>query len=399
VIAIAIVAAAIAAAATDIDETQYRYTRSLDAAPAAPVRFEPDGPLYGHARIGFPDLRIVDADGTQVPWRTLPKPAAVPLQPVRLVARGRRDGTVSVVIDRGAVRPVIDRIQLEIPDRVFVGTVVVQGSTTGAEGSYATLSTTPIYAVRGAVDARSATAVFPATDYRYLLVVARGVSQIAGASVARDPERAPLEPVSTRSRRREEERATVVRVDLGFPKVPVDAVRIRSSTARYVRGLTIEGSNDGTTFVLLSRGEIARFPGVDLSRIELAARHRFLRVTIRNGDDAPLDGLRVVAEAMPRPLLLASGHTPPFRLLYGAAAVPAPAYDFAQLPAAATGFERARTGTLGVERVNERFEAPADTRTFFERNDYLIEVALVVVALIVAAGGLLALRRRTGEPN
>lgn len=396
---LAILAAALASLAADVDETTFRYTRPLSAPPGAPVRFEPDGRLYAHARVEFPDLRVLDARGDQVPWRPEPKPAPVPRQRVRLVARGSRDGVVSVVVDRGAVRPVIDRIELQIPDRIFVGDVVVQGSSTGAEGTYATLSTTPIYAVRGAVDARSTTAVFPPTDYRYLLVQAGGVSQIVGATVSRDPERPPLERVEARATPRNVQRSTVVELDLGFVRVPVDAVRIQSRTARYVRQVTVEGSNDGVTFVSLGGGEIARFPGVDLSKLAFAARHRYLRVTIRNGDDAPLDELRVTPEALPRPLLLAGGYRPPFRLLYGAASVPAPAYDFAQLPAAATGFERAREGTLGRERANELFEAPADTRTFFERHEGLVQGLLVVAAIVVAAGGLLALRRRTSAPG
>ena len=184
-------------------------------------------------------------------------------------------------------------------------------------------------------------------------------------------------------------------LDLGFPRVPVDAVRLRSTTRRYVRRVTIEGSDDRSAFLRLAEGEIARFQSVDLSRVPVSARNRFLRVTIRNGDDEPLAGLRVVPEAAARPLLLASGHRPPYRLLYGAATVEAPAYDFAQLPAAATGIDRARSGTLGNEQANQLFEPPRDTRTFFERNDSLIQVALVLAALVVAAGGFLALRRRS----
>jgi Protein of unknown function (DUF3999) len=391
---LAIIAVAAAMGAVDVDESAFRYTRTLEAPVGAAVRFEPDARMYGHTRTGFPDLRIVDGADVQVPWRTMPKPTAVPFQPVPLVARGRREGTVSVVADRGAVRPVIDRIKLEIPDRAFVGEVDVQGSATGAEGSYARLSRTPIYAVRGAVDARSTTAVFPATDYRYLLVQASGVSNVTGASVARDPEQAPLEPVTAQATTSKDGTATVVRLDLGFRRVPVDAVRIRSSTPRYVRTVRIEGSNDGATFISLAGSEIAKFPGVDLSHVRLEGRHRFLRVTIENGDDPPLASLRVEAEAMSRPLLLASGHQPPFRLLYGAA-VSSPEYDFAQLPAAATGSERAVEGTLRAERTNQLFEAPEDTRTFFERNDFLIQVLLVAAALVVAAGGIVALRRRS----
>jgi hypothetical protein len=93
-------------------------------------------------------------------------------------------------------------------------------------------------------------------------------------------------------------------------------------------------------------------------------------------------------------LLLAGGYRPPFRLLYGATDVPAPAYDFEQLPPAATGFERAVTGMLGVERANELFEAPSDTRTFFERNDFLIQALLAAAAFVAGAAGIIALRRR-----
>jgi hypothetical protein len=392
---LAVLAVALAAGAADVDETQFRYTRTLGAPSGEPVRFTPDAPLYGHARLDFTDLRILDANGEQVPWRPEPKPAAVPSQKVPLVARGRRNGVVTVVLDRGAAAPVVDRIELEIPDRTFVGDVHVQGSQSGAEGSYARLSTTPIYAVRGAVSARSTTAVFPATDYRFLLVQVTGVSDVIGANVARDPERQALERISAEVEHRQEERVTVIELDLGFRGVPVDNIRIRSSTRRYVRPVTVEGSDDGVSFFPLMQGEIARFPGVDLSQIPVSARRRVLRVTIQNGDDEPLAGLSVSAEAQPRRLLLAGGFSTPFKIFYGASGLDAPTYDFARLPAAATGFEQARLGILGVERRNELFEPPADTRTFFERNDYVIEVLLVLVTLVVAAGGVLALRRRT----
>ena len=40
------------------------------------------------------------------------------------------------------------------------------------------------------------------------------------------------------------------------------------------------------------------------------------------------------------------------------------------------------------------FEPPVDTRTFFERNSGAISALLVAAALVVAVGGVLALRRR-----
>jgi hypothetical protein len=390
-----LVAAAAVAVGGGVDEGAFRYSRSLEAATDGPVVFEPDARMYGHARAGFPDLRILDAGGNQVPWRSAPTPAAVSSRPVAVVARGRRDGAVTVVLDRGVAHPVIDRAELEIPDGTFVGRVVVSGSASGAEGTYARLSTTQIYAVHGAVDARSTTAVFPATDYRYLLVRATGVSAITGARVAREPSQTPLEPVASASTRRRRGKTTVVRLDLGFPKVPVDAVRIESTTPSYVRAVRVEGSNDGTSFVTLAHGRVARFPGLVLARVVVDAQHRFLRVTVENGDDAPLEGFGVTAEARARPLLLAEAYPQPYRLLYGAATVAAPEYDFEQLPAGATGVAHAVDGTLGAEAVNDAYETPADTRTFLERNGWITQALLVAGALVVAVAGLLALRRRT----
>jgi hypothetical protein len=382
-------------AAADVETSDFRYARTLSAAPGGPVRIEPDGAMYGHARVGFADLRVLDASGNQVPWRTEPAPAAVTARPVPLVARGVLDGVVSVVLDRGTTPEIIDRIELDVPDRDFVGSVEVLGSTTGDEGSYATLSTTQVYAVHGAVEARSTTAVFPPTDYRYLLVRARGVFRIDGATVARDPQQPRLELVDADPSVGQQARATVVTLDLGFANIPVDAVEVRSSTDRFVRRVVVEGSNDGVTYRSVGGGEVARFRGVDLGRIAVDASQRYVRVTIRNGDDSPLADLRVRALARPRPLLLSEGFESPFRIYYGARGAAAPDYDFAQLPATAIGLRRAVEGTLGPETVNAAFEPPADTRTFFERNRGALNGLLVVAAIVVAVGGLLALRRRT----
>jgi hypothetical protein len=80
--------------------------------------------------------------------------------------------------------------------------------------------------------------------------------------------------------------------------------------------------------------------------------------------------------------------------LYGATGLAAPAYDFARLPASAIGLDRASEAELGSETLNEDFEAPADTRTFYERHPNVVNGLLVLAALVAAVGGLLALRRR-----
>src|SRR4029078_2382604 len=114
---VALLAARIAVSAEDVAQSEFRYTRPLDAQGDGPVLFEPDARMYGHARIDFPDLRILDSEGVQVPWRPDPQPAVLASTPVPLIARGRREGAVSVVADRGGARPVVDRIETGSPRR------------------------------------------------------------------------------------------------------------------------------------------------------------------------------------------------------------------------------------------------------------------------------------------
>ena len=251
----------------------FRYTRTLAAPTSGPVSFEPDGAMYGHARVRLPGPADPRRRRHQVPWRTEPILPAVSSQPV--AARRARPPRRNRVGRRGPRRrPSRDRSdRARDPGRdLRRSRRRSPGSTNGAEGSYATLSTTQIYAVRGAVDARSTTAVFPA-DRLPLPPGSRGgrLRRSRAPVSRREPSQTPLEPVAATSRRSERGQATVVRLDLGYPNVPVDAVRIESTTPSYVRAVRVEGSNDGTSFIPLAQGRIARFPGSSSHRRDRSA--------------------------------------------------------------------------------------------------------------------------------
>ena len=79
--------------------------------------FEPDGPMYEHAAVGFGDLRVLDARGRQVPWRPRyvrgDRAAAG-----RDGAERRHAGSAAVaLLDFGPERVVRERIQLDVPLR------------------------------------------------------------------------------------------------------------------------------------------------------------------------------------------------------------------------------------------------------------------------------------------
>jgi hypothetical protein len=388
-LALALVAGlALAGPAWALDRSDFRFERTLSASGGSPIAFEPDGRMYAHGLTSFADLRILDASSNQVPWRTLPEPRAPRPAAVRVLNSGRQGNAAVALLDFGPRRQVRERIELTIPDSGFVGRVEVLGS--DDRETFTRLSTSVVYDVEGVEGrARSTVVAFPPSDYRYLQLRARGVSRIAGATVLRVTRRsAPRRLVASVTRT--SRNPTRLILDLGHANVPVDELDVSSRTRRYDRAARVHGSNDRQLWQPLASARVFRLGGSAPTQIRVDGRHRYLRLTIRNGDDAPLQGIQVEALARPRPLLVEGGHPLPLLVLYGDQRARAPSYDFARLPAP-RGREQ---GTLGPERRNELFEPPADTRSFAARHTGLVTAALALAALAAAAGGALALRRR-----
>lgn len=383
-----------AAPAQSVVESGFRYVRALEG-PTGVVSFEPDGPLFAHSQLELADLRIVDSAGRQVPWRTYPSSSlAQPPRAVRVLNSGVRNGKAVALLDLGRAPGVHDQVVLDIPDTDFVGRVDVRGSDR-RQGPFTFLSTTVVYDISGAPPARSTTAVYPPSDFRYLSLGATDVSAIMGASVLTGrPQRPDLLERALRSFTVASElKRTIATADLGFRNMPVDEVRVRARTKLYDRPIRVEGSNGGDAWALLAQGRVFRFPGSVETTIPLASRHRYLRLTIENGDDRPLDHIGVAPHAFSRPLLAEGGHPGPVRAFYGNPSARPSSYDFARLPAPGP---RARAyGFLGPERMNALFEPPPATRSITARHPALVIATLVFVVLAGAAAGLLALRRRT----
>ncbi len=383
------------AAAVEVDRGDFHYVRPLSAGSGGgPVLVEPDGALFEHALPGLTDLRIADARGHEVAWRRIRSgrsaaPAAVPI-----LNSGRQGHFAVALLDLGTQRRIRDRIVLETPDRDFIGRAVVLGAD-DRHGPFTRLSATGIYDVRGAQPARSTVAVFPPSDFRYLLVRATGVSRVTGADVSGTHEGPPLSRRTVRSISQHQDGThTIITLDLGFRNVPVDELQIAAETERYERPIAILGSNSRQRFVPLTAARIFRFPGSDSVPISIRAHHRYIRIEVDNGNDAPLRGIEVSAWSRSRALLFEGGHPPPYAVYYGSSRANAPSYDFARLPTSALGVERAVPGRLGPERENPAFEPPPDMRSFAARNPGLVTGALALAALAVGAVGLLALRRR-----
>jgi hypothetical protein len=382
---------AAAALAGGVQQDEFRYTRELPGQVASGrVAFEPDGLMLGHAQPGFADVRVVDAAGNQVPWRHVPEGRLAIGHDAAVLNSGRRGNVAVALVDVGPERRVYERVELGIAGGNFVGRVTAFGADRRG-GPFTRLSTTTVYDVHGAESARSTTIVLPPTDHRFLELRATGVARITGATVLGEFERPDL------VRRRHavfgvqnRARTTVTTLDLGLPGVPVTRLELRAAGTRYDRPVLVEGSNDRATFVPVAQGRMTRAPGIVSPPLELDSRFRYLRVTIENGDDAPLRSVRSETFGPSFALMVEGGHPEPLRLLYGAD-VRAPSYEFARLPVKqpVAVLDPSR---LPRETLNPAYELPGET--FGERYRWLVQAALVLAAIVVAIGGFLAVRRR-----
>jgi hypothetical protein len=390
---LAMVAVTTAGASQKIDPGSFRYERTLSGVAGQPLLVRLDAPLLGHARTDLSDIRVLDARGAQVPWRTAPEIAAPRARSVPLIDVGRENGVLVALLDLGTSRSVVNRIDLRIPGSNFVSKIEVLGS--DERGSFRTLGRTVVYDLSGATHSRSTVVVFRPSDLRYLELRARGLPGITSATVRRQTasqqQYRVWEPSSTT--RKERGRSTVVTLDLGY-RLPVTLLDVRAATSVYERPLEILGSSRGVSWSSLAEGRLFRFTGAAQGTIAVDAETRFLRLRIDNGDDKPLGALTVRVLADPPTLYVAGGSPAPYRLLYGSRsrALEAPDYDLARAPRSALGLGRAVPGRLGEERA---LEATTPAKSLLDRYPWLIDAALALVAITFGAAGFAVFRRKS----
>jgi hypothetical protein len=116
-----------------------------------------------------------------------------------------------------------------------------------------------------------------------------------------------------------------------------------------------------------------------------------VRLTIQNGDDAPLALHAITLQMRERQLCFLSRPNTSYTLRYGDPSLGPPQYDLTPLEAAAIN---ASLSTLGAERALT--PETADVRPFTERHPVLLWVALIVV---VGTLGIVALRSARGSGN
>ena len=385
-----------------------------DIAPDAPgpAVVVLDRDVYENARADLGDLRVFDDQGRETPYLLAhagerPGPSTRPAMRDASFVRGRK---AMVTLDFGA--PTLkSSLTLALTGDNFRRRVTVEGRGR-RDPEWATIvDQAYVFAVPGPAAARYETIALPENNHQLLRVtVFHGpddpdrihiTDAWAGVEERRRPRETEIEARLTRAEDTRT-RETVLTLDLGARHQPFRGIVLDVEDQRFWRGVGVEARLDPPpgqagaplAWTFLSEGVIYRAEEDgdvrESRRVEVAGRHRVVRVRIRNRDDAALRIARVAVMAPVERIAFEAAPGRRYRLTYGDHRRQPPAYDLARTvgdPALFAG--RGRAAELGAA-VQAPVEAVVPPWT--DRNPALLWAGLVAVVLALGALTRQALR-------
>lgn len=406
-----------ASRANAFDKAALMYSRPIDGVSAPGLyRVEVDPALYRHVKSdALDDVRIAAPDGSEVAWllRRVPPPAQAVEHAVTLVDPVTLpDGSTRATLDLGAPGLKHSEVQLKLDgDGDFFRKTRIESS--NDEQSWALL-TEGAYVFRVNTGSEQTTLRYPLSDARYLRVTllpaAGSAVRISGASTAFNPPeaRVPLRRLESVTPLPPDDAAaapvkgeTRLLFDLGAAGVPIAALELDVGNGQFERHALLASATQKAYWVPVGSTLLYRVPTgsrreENLSLPGGATRKRFLRVTITNGDDAPLEVRAAHPEYIAEELVFRAPAAGKYTL-YAGGELAAPAYDLAAV-LARSNEQPTATATFGAIADNDAHaNAPLPPPPLSERYRVPIGIALSLLLAGLALWTLKLLRRSRGD--
>ena len=384
----------------------WRYSRAIDLAPTDRprlVEITVADPIYLRSKPALDDLRIIDAQGNETPYTIFSLDGATKLE--RLGATVHERSFTPGAFTQTVIEVKGDRfhnsLEIETSEQNFIEWVTVDASD-DAHTWRIVQDRAPIF--RFNKDGREGTRVvrYSENNARFLRVrILDGEKQfpVAGAVVLHQAvgaeERVPLESVQIRPDAHRAHRRSTWDADLGGTGPSVTEVIFDVPPMEFIRSVNLSASNDGKTWRTLSSGQIYRFHQGDKVQEQLKVpisygeQSRYWRITVENGNDAPLPNAAVRLYTTPRHLLFEQQPGQRYTLIYGQERSQAPQYDLAQR-VNQNQQERAIPGQLDSEETNSAW---VDPRPWTETHEIFLWAALIVAVLLIGFTAIQSLRR------
>ncbi|WP_437692290.1 DUF2339 domain-containing protein [Sorangium sp. So ce176] len=217
----------------------------------------------------------------------------------------------------------------------------------------------------------------------------------------------PLAIVETQ--RDSEAKMTLVTLDAGADGAPLQAVLLDVATPEFSRRIEVASTTyravwppvgSGLIYRIHPRGEAG--VALALTRIPLSpTRKRFLRLTVHDGDSAPLSLSGAQAEVRAREIVFRAAQPGPHRLYVGDPLGARPRYDLADVLDRGEREQPPAPARLGAAQANPALGASRAARDlpFTERHRTPIGAALAVGLLALSLWAARLLRRAAPRPG
>lgn len=341
-------------------------------------------------------LRLVDESGNEVPFAIDPdRRTPLPPQSVVLSDTGFVKGKYSqAVIDGGTYGLLHDTIVVKSSRPTYILTATVEASPDRKTWRMLRTDAT-IFHVADA-NAGNATITFPATRDRWLrlrVLDAKAAFDISGVLLDhRPPQRESLSILGSSDLRADGNRQQCV-IDLAAADVGAEAALIESEQPRFSRSVTVESSADLKTWTSAGEGTVERFAsGLPSVRIVFGERYaRYWRVTVENGNDAPLASARATMLGRRRTIVWEARPEHHYRLLGGNPEAVAPQYDL--------GERLARENWTSVVLPTAPAQiGPARNLPWNQRFPWSLNLLLAAASLVVVVVALRVLKSIPPDP-
>ena len=311
----------------------YRFSRPLQADPGWNELTLPFD-VFDAARPDLGDVRIVTAQGEEIPYaldqQVAPAATRLPLLDVQSV-NGKE---TSALVDRGAHPPLIDRIKLEISDVEFIKPVLIEASpdrTTWGEIAHQSIFATPGGGGTAAIS-------FAPNDRRYLRFRfddrnGPPIHPIAVDVAPSQPKKEPqLVALAYQPQSDSEMAVSTLAVTLPAAHLPISELRLDASEpvfSRRVRVYERVWFRDEVSRRLVGDAVIERtvLGGGTTSVPVSEAASRVLELDVERSAGAALHVTGITAALPGRSLVFLAPGGGPLELRYGAAQANPPAYD------------------------------------------------------------------------
>jgi hypothetical protein len=367
--------------------------------------------LYAQAQRGLADLRVIDDQGTEIPYVIFQRLGSTKssVLPMTLRENSFSAGAFTqLVLDAGAHAPFHNAVRIETGATDFIEWVQVEASDDGHVWRMVQ-ERAPIFRFRKNAQEGTQVVHYSENNAPYLRVrILDGGNKflVSGAEIlhltTEPAERVPLELAMVADAKQPSGRS-VWSAELGAAMPLVTAVRFEvNAPPEFIRSVEISSGADSKERGAVQNWEIYRYRRGDAQQQQLTvvvsniwAPSRFLRVEIANGNDAPLDVAAPQLYMTPQHIVFQQQPARSYRVIYGQERAQGAQYDLGRRVNAGQ-MATAVDGRLGPEEANADW---VDPRPWTETHDMFLWLVLVVAVMLIGYAAVRSLRKSAGVPE